>query len=244
MRLTVLGNTGRYLAPLSGGSGYLVEHEGTRVLLDCGSGVRASLARLALDRVDAVVLSHFHHDHVADFVTVSALVPDGTPVIVPPGEAGRIEALADGFGFRGAWDIPGLRDAPLDEGPLDVGAVRLRFARTRHSVPSIGTRIESRASGRSITYASDSAPCDELRDLAHETDLLLMHALLPVVDPASEHAKRHSTASTASALATRAHAKRLVLSHRYHESRDTDMLAEARLFPRVELARDDAVIDV
>ena len=48
-------------------SGYLFEHDGFRLLVDCGSGVLAQLQKyITPSDIDAVVLSHYHHDHVAD----------------------------------------------------------------------------------------------------------------------------------------------------------------------------------
>ena len=69
MKLTVLGCNGPY--PAAGGacSGYLLEAENTRVLLDCGTGVLAALpARMAPEELDAVVLSHLHYDHMSDML--------------------------------------------------------------------------------------------------------------------------------------------------------------------------------
>lgn len=241
MRLTVLGNTGRYLAPLSGGTSYLVEHAGTRILLDAGGGAREALAGTGIDRLDAVVLSHFHFDHVLDFVTMRDLLDDTTRVFVPPGERRRLDALAEAYAFRGAWDLP----APVVEatGTARVGALALDFAPTRHSAPSFATRLQ--AEGRALVYAGDTAPCAPLAHLARDADVLLMHTLLPVVDPASDHARRHATAATAGSLAADVGARRLLLSHRYHESSDAAMRdAAARAFPRVELARDAGVYDV
>lgn len=238
MRLRVLGNTGRYLAPLSGGSGYLVEtDDGTRLLLDCGGGVRDELARLGVGRVDALVLSHFHHDHVLDFMTIQDALDPRTTVFLPPGETARLQDLARAYAFRGPLEL----DGPVVEAKPgrihEVGPLRLRFAPTRHSAPSFATRIEDET-GASLVYASDTAPCDTLRELARGCDVLLMHALMPTVDPESGHAKRHTTAESAARLALDAEAGTLLLSHRYHESRDADMLAHARAHPRVFLARD------
>lgn len=240
MRLRILGNTGRYLAPLSGGSSYLVEAGDTRILLDCGGGAREALARLGVRRVDALVLSHFHHDHVLDLVTIRDALDARTSVFVPPGEGARFEDMASAFAFRGSFDLDGpLLEARPDEAH-GIGPFTLRFALTQHSAPSFATRIEQ--DGASLVYASDTTACAPLEELARGCDLLLMHTLLPTVDPASAHAKRHATAETAAALAARAGAKRLLLSHRFHESRDEDMLAAARAHPRVELARDGAEV--
>lgn len=243
MRLTVLGNTGRYLAPLSGGTGYLVEEGGTRVLLDCGGGVREAYARLGGGPLDAVVLSHFHFDHVQDFVTMRGALRAETLVFLPPGEEKRLDALAQAYVFRGPWDEPHALVEAREGEALRVGALRLTFAPTRHSAPSFATRLDGPAG--SLVYAGDTAACEPLARLAEASDVLLMHTLLPTVDPESSHAKRHATAETAARLAADAGAKRLLLSHRFHESRDEDMLAAARArFPRAELARDGAAYAV
>jgi ribonuclease BN (tRNA processing enzyme) len=155
------------------------------------------------------------------------------PVFVPPGQAASLRRLGEAFAFRGALEPPG----PLVEaaGAHRVRDVEIRFAPTRHSAPSIATRIGG------LVYASDTAPCDELAALADGCDLLLTHALLPRVAAGSAHAKRHMTAEDAARLAKATRARRLLLSHRYHESNDADMLAAA---PGAVLARTGAVYDV
>ena len=67
MRLTILGCQGPY--PEAGGacSAYLVEAGGKRVLMEAGSGCLARLGgMMALEALDAVVLSHLHFDHMGE----------------------------------------------------------------------------------------------------------------------------------------------------------------------------------
>lgn len=225
MRLTVLGNADRYLAPLSGGSSYLVESGGTRVLLDCGGGAREALAARGIERLDALVLTHFHHDHVLDLMTIRDAFPDGMPIVVPQGESKRLQQLADAFAFRGDFKPPG---AVLEGAPLQVGGVRLSFAATKHSAPSFAARLEDGEG--SLVYASDTAPCVALDELARGCDWLLVHALMPDVDHSSAHAKRHMTARGAGETAKRSGAGTLLVSHRHHASKDDEMLAAARAF--------------
>lgn len=233
MRLTVLGNADRYLAPLSGGSSYLVESGDIRVLLDCGGGARDALAARGVTRLDALVVSHFHHDHVLDFMTIRDAFPKGMPTVVPPGERGRLQQLADAFAFRAEYAPPG---PVLEAEALAVGPLRLAFAPTRHSAPSMATRLEDEEG--SLVYASDTADCEGLRRLARGADWLLVHALLPDVDPSSAHAGRHLTGRAAGRLAKEAGADTLLISHRYHESSDEDVLqAASASHPRVVLAR-------
>ncbi|MEG0781710.1 MBL fold metallo-hydrolase, partial [Carnobacterium sp.] len=67
MKLTILGYWGGYPINNEGTSSYLVESEGYHLLIDAGSASLISLEN-HLDplELDAVILSHYHHDHVAD----------------------------------------------------------------------------------------------------------------------------------------------------------------------------------
>lgn len=243
VRLTVLGNASRYLAPLGGGSSYLLEHEGTRVLLDAGHGARVALADAGIDELHAVWLSHMHFDHVLDLPTLGGILDDDAMVLLPRGERRRLDALADAYVWGAAFEMGAGADEVDAGSELKIGPLRVTFARTQHSAPALAARFE--AGGRALVYASDTAPCDALRALARGADLLLMHTLLPTVDAHSEHARIHATAEAAGALARDAGARRLVLSHRYHESPDAAMREAAmRSFEEVELAEEMKSYDV
>ena len=67
MKLTVLGCYGPY--PAAGGacSGYLLEHEGFAVLIDCGNGVLSRLQEfIEPSKLKAIIISHLHSDHCSD----------------------------------------------------------------------------------------------------------------------------------------------------------------------------------
>ena len=72
MRLRVLGKSPSWQDAGGACSGYLLEEDGTAVLLDCGNGVFSKL-RCFRDYtvVDAVVISHMHADHFLDLVPFS-----------------------------------------------------------------------------------------------------------------------------------------------------------------------------
>ena len=72
MRLTVLGKSPSWQDADGACSGYLLEEEGSTVLLDCGNGVFSKLRRFRdYTKVDAVVISHLHADHFLDLVPFS-----------------------------------------------------------------------------------------------------------------------------------------------------------------------------
>jgi phosphoribosyl 1,2-cyclic phosphodiesterase len=67
----------------SEGNGLLVEAGGTRVLIDCGFGIRDTIARLsrigvAPDTVSAIIVTHEHSDHIGGVAAFATRF--GTPV--------------------------------------------------------------------------------------------------------------------------------------------------------------------
>ena len=68
MKMTVVGFWGGFPEAGEATSGYLFEHDGFLLLVDCGSGVLAQLQKyITPSHIDAVVLSHYHHDHVCGY---------------------------------------------------------------------------------------------------------------------------------------------------------------------------------
>ena len=61
----------------SEGTGLLVEVDGTRILIDCGFGIRDTIARLARVAVEpksitAIVVTHEHSDHIGGVAAFAA----------------------------------------------------------------------------------------------------------------------------------------------------------------------------
>ncbi len=127
----------------SEGNGLLVECGGTRVLIDCGFGIRDAVARLARlgvapESITAIVVTHEHSDHIGGVAAFAARY--GTPVWLTFGTlvavAERFAELPRVFGFdshdRFAIDdievlpFPVPHDARLDDsatGPTGQPAI-------------------------------------------------------------------------------------------------------------------------
>jgi len=213
MRLTVLGACGAWPAAGDACSGYLVEHDGFRLLVDVGyATVPRLLQRVPADRVDAVYVSHGHPDHCVDLnplLRARALRDDPAaplPVYALPGALDAVLAL----------DRPGmLADAyVLHEftggSGFDVGPFRAETRLLPHSVPNAGVRLA--AGGRVLAYTGDSGPSPDVVALARGADLLLAEA--SYVDEVPEDSRRHlCSAREAGRQAARAGAGHLLLTH-------------------------------
>ncbi len=229
MRLTVLGCSGTFPGPGSPCSGYLVEHDGFRLVLDLGNGALGELQRhCGLDEVDAVWVSHLHADHCLDLVAYSyarryhpggALPP--LPVHGPPGLAQRLDR---------AYEAPpqdGLAEAfvhtELRPGAHRIGPFAVEVAAVAHPVEAHAVRLT--AGGRSLVYSGDTARSDALVALARDCDLLLCEASW--ASEPEPPAGIHLTGREAGEHAARAGARRLVLTHLMPFTDRQAVLAEA-----------------
>jgi ribonuclease BN (tRNA processing enzyme) len=215
MRITVLGGCGAWPAAGQACSGYLVEHDGYRLLVDPGY---ATLPRLlgevdAAD-VDAVLVSHAHADHCADLhplLRARVLVLEGHPAPALP-----VYALAGAVDRILALDRPGLLDSAYElreivaGTPFEAGPFRVDAWMLPHSVPNAGVRLAG--GGRVLAYTGDTGPSDAIVDLARDADLLIAEASFPEVVPQASAATL-SSARQAGEHAAKAGAGRLLLTH-------------------------------
>ncbi len=213
MRLTVLGGCGAWPEAGQACSGFLVEHDGFRLLIDAGYAIVPRLLQLIRPgQLDAVLISHGHPDHCADLnpllrarvMTSSGLAP--LPVYAPAGALDAVLAL-DGPGtLGGSWSEheigPGTRTV--------IGPFGVRGWLLPHWLPNIGVRLT--ADGQTLAYTGDSGPDPQLDELARDAGLLVAEATYPDEVPDSGRGNLSSARQTGE-LAARAGAGRLLLTH-------------------------------
>ena len=248
MRLTVLGCSGTFPGPQSPCSGYLVEHDGFRLVVDLGAGALGALQRhVGLLDVDAVYVSHLHADHCIDLVAYSyarRYHPQGAAALLPVyGPAGTAERICAAFEVRppdGLSEVYDFREVP--PGTRTIGPFTVTTARMNHPVECHGLHIE--AGGRSLAYSADTGASDALVTLATGVDLLLCEASWPH-EPA-QPPDIHLSGREAGEHAERASAGRLLLTHVVPWADPAVVLDEAtRAYGGpVELARCDETYDV
>lgn len=256
VRLTILGCCGSIPGPNLAASGYLLEADGFTIGIDLGNG---TLARLQAVRdpfeLDALVLSHLHPDHCADFSALTVLrryhpaPPFDTrehrlPVYAPkeapsrlanayaPHEAERLETdLSDVFEFH-ALSPEAVRIGPFQVTPVPV----------EHPTESFGVRVTDGT--HTFAYTGDTGDCPALDRLAEGVDVLLAEATW--THAADRPRGLHLSGREAGELAQRARVGRLLLTHVAPWTDSDAVLREARsgYGGPVRLVEQGAVYDV
>jgi ribonuclease BN (tRNA processing enzyme) len=216
MDVVVLGAHGTWPAAGGATSGLLLRHDGFSVWMDAGTGTLANLQRhIGLFDVDAMVISHSHPDHVTDLYAYffarmfSPEHPPKIPLLVAPKVMDRVNPLLtdDQADLRLAECFDVLEVQPGDEHRL--GPFRMGTAPMRHTVPTIGMRME--ADGAAVAYSADTGPTDELVELSRGADLLIAEASYQ--ERGGDLPPIHLTAKQGGEAATAAGAGRLMLTH-------------------------------
>jgi phosphoribosyl 1,2-cyclic phosphate phosphodiesterase len=157
----------------------LIEHEGTRILIDTSPDMREQLLAADIDQVDAVIWTHDHADHCHGIDDLRQLFHvTGMPV---RGFA-RTETLAVletrfAYAFHGRGGYPPTIAAETLPDALNIGGIEVRVTDQPHgNIQAAGLRFE--ADGRSIGYATDfSVMTDDMARLYQDLDVWVVDAL-------------------------------------------------------------------
>jgi ribonuclease BN (tRNA processing enzyme) len=224
--LTVLGSCGAFPEPERACSGFLIEWDGYRLVLDLGY---ATLPRLLAQwpdgAVDAVVITHEHPDHCIDLHGLFRRRLYGErrermlPLYCPPGVLDRLAGLEPDAQLRDVFDTHPL------PGKYSVGPFELFGTTLPHFVPSVGIRLQ--AKGYILAYTGDTGPDPRLADVGRDADLFIVEA----TDRPGESqrtARNLMTAAEAGFWARQAGAHQLMLTHFWPGRDRVAAIAEAR----------------
>ncbi|MCM3636232.1 MBL fold metallo-hydrolase [Sporosarcina luteola] len=206
-----IGIWGGYPKANGATSSFLIEHDGFHCLVDCGSGVLSSLQNyVPLEKLDAVVISHYHADHIADIGSlqysrlINYYLGNPSPALPIYGHD-RDEENFVKLSYKEQTIGVAIQETDI----VHIGPFEVTFCETVHPVYCLA--IKFTVDGRSVTLTADTEWHDKLVEFARGTDLLISEANLY-----EEHlgkAPGHMAGSEAGKLAKLAGAKRLVLTH-------------------------------
>ena len=214
----------------------LVETDTTRLLIDCGPDFRQQVMPLPFRRIDGILITHAHYDHMG-----------GMDDIRPYCQFGEINVYADPIARRGLMQMlpycfsehryPGVpaiglheihKHEPFSIGDLDIMPIEVMH----HDLPILGYRIGS------LTYITDMKTIsDEELPYIEGTDTLVVNALR------QKPHHSHQTLDEAVAFSRRVGARRTYLIHSSH---DIGLHEEvnAALPADIQMAYDGQVITV
>ena len=170
-------------------SSILVESGGVNVLVDCGPDLRQQLLAANVGRLDAVIVTHDHGDHVHG---IDELRPLSHALEGPVPLYGSEETLASlkqrfAYAFEQSEFYRPIVEGRLIAGGERVGDAAMRFVNQPHGkTRSLGLRFDE--SGRSIAYAIDfSELTDDMAALYEGTDVWIADCLTRSPHPTHMH---------------------------------------------------------
>jgi ribonuclease BN (tRNA processing enzyme) len=242
VELQVLGSGGPELEDKRASTSYLVWQDGAaRILVDSGGGsaLRFGQAGAHVAQLQAILFTHLHVDHSADF---AALIKSSyfearnraLPVYGPPGNAdfpATTEFVADLFDRkRGAYRYLGdflmgkeggyvltAHDVALHDHEVRTlfsssGITALATQVLHGGVPALAWRVN--IGGRGIVFSGDANGANgNLEMLAKGADLFVAHNAVPEGETGAA-LELHMPPSVIARIAKTAGVKQIVLSHR------------------------------
>ena len=240
-------------------------HNGTLIILDCGSGVRllgkSLTAEFGERQIDAYVfITHFHWDHLQGIPFFSALYKPGNTFLFHTHTKGRtkLKAAIEGqmtdpffpVDMRAMQSIRHFYD--LDKDPITVGGAVISSAPLHHPQGCSGYRIE--ADGAVLVVATDTEPGSPVHDravrrLAQDADLLVYDGqYTPEELSGPKQGWGHSTWLEGTRIALASNVRRLVLSSHDPDHSDAfvdGLQAQARQrFERTDAAFEGMELDL
>lgn len=212
MKLTILGCMGAYPSNGQATSAYLVESDGFSLLIDVGSGAFTNLAKvMEPTRLDAVLLTHYHHDHIADLGVLQYAfqlkplleqLPKKELTIYGHHQSPEFERLTMPNVSTGVAYNP--------DDVLRIGPFKITFLKTIHPVVCYAIRIEDKVTGRSLVFTADSGYLADFITFAKGADVLLADGMFL---NGAENSLTHMTAGEVGKIAELAQVKQLIITH-------------------------------
>ena len=224
VRLTVIGSSPAWPNPGSAHSGYLLEADGSRVLLDCGPGVLGRLREHeAWPTIHSIAITHFHLDHWGDLVPwvwgtfyLASNGPMPRPALwVPPAGADFLTQLGERLGFPDMFERTFHLSEYAPNEPFLIGQLAVTARRVPHyRLETYAFRVQG--NGHVLAYSGDSAPSDELVEAARDADLFVCEATLLRGELDGEP-RGHLSLDEALEAYEASGARRLLVTHRPRE---------------------------
>ncbi|AOY77594.1 MBL fold metallo-hydrolase [Clostridium formicaceticum] len=233
MKLTVLGCYGPYPKASGACSGYLLQDEETKILIDCGNGVFSKLLNHCndLSKLDAIFISHMHPDHMSDLMVMRYAIKikqmfgrleKPIPIYLPANPSEEYERIQ----YEGAF----VRNIIHEGTEVNVNTIRVTFKKTDHPLECYAMAFEK--DRKKFVYSGDTKYFDGFVDFVKGSNLLLCEA--NVLHKHMNENVPHLSGRQAAEIAVKADVQKMVLTHFLPEIAVADVVEEAKeVFPHI-----------
>lgn len=228
-QLTILGGSAAGIGTDQGCSGYLLDIDGTTIVLDLGPSTLIELRKHTDYReLDAIVISHLHMDHVLDLFILRFMLNYNPvkanrkiPLYLPPDGIAFMAKAADLWAtdpdevddyFTGVFEMQEYDPAQ----PLTVGSATITFAETAHVIPCWAMRIQP-GDGEDLVYTADTGIGVDLDEFASGASVIIADSASALDDQPAVIEGVHFNAPRAAEFASRAGCDHLILTHQWEE---------------------------
>lgn len=226
MKVTVIGEWGGFPKVNGASAGYLVQVANFNLLVDCGSAVLSKLQQyIDVEKLDAVILSHYHHDHIADIGPLQharlvkrqlGMTQQTLPIYGHPHDKENLTRLESDPDTKAIAYDPSER--------LQLGPIQIDFLETKHTARCYAMKLT--AGNQTVVYSADSAYMDEFIPFSKGADLFICEANF--YDGMNAADAGHMTSTEAGMIAAGADVGQLLLTHLPHFGDINQLVTEAQ----------------
>lgn len=228
MKLTVLGSGTCVPNKNRGSSGYLLEIDDKKILLDCGNGTTWKLEKIGISYldIDYIFITHFHPDHTADLIPFLFATKYPYPYkekrekkLSIYGPKGFTKFYQNMKNLYGDWVSPHNVETKEIGKKLQTEDFTIKTFKTVHTENSIGYKIFS--GNKKLVYTGDTGYFEELSEISDKVDLLVIECALPD----KERMKIHLSPGDIIKIFKNSIPKKVLLTHLYSSMENIDLIS-------------------